>query len=297
MPAAFRVFEWFAWDRFLITHILPNARRIPVLPGFNLSDLDTCAAPAMVHVNLSRPGSAFPDYVAWLARYEQAGSPVVNGYFESIDKWVIQEACKLAGLPHVRAGRHGDPEETLIIKVRANHRGRYERQLPVEITGELAPPSWPYPDRVHKLKRNEIPDNVWEDPRITVERYIGNAQGRFRRAYVAGEYVAVAMSHSPDLVKEMDHRRGVELISTPDASQRPLNERDPLSVAYQLARTMRVDFGALDLAVDDSDIVYPVDVNTTPVWRGGGEGLIHELSEAFASLIEKGSRYSFASRR
>lgn len=289
-----QVFEWFAWERYLITHVAPDAERVPVTPGEALCAVAQRAAPAIVHVNLSRPRTVFPDYEEWLRRYEELGLPVLNGYCPSIDKWAVQEACASAGLPEVRAGRGGDPGEMLIIKSRANHIGRYDRLLPAEMIGDMAPPPWPYPERVHRLARRDVPDALWNDRRIAIERYIGNAQGRFQRAYIAGDYAAVATSTSPKLVKEMDHRGGVDLVSTAAARERPVDPRDSLSIAVRLAEAMRVDFAALDLALDDAGAAYPIDLNTTPVWGKApalNPRLIGELIEAFGSLLANGSLY------
>ena len=293
--ARLQVVEWNAWQRFLITHIVPDAERVTVTPGSGLLPVTRRPAPALVHVNLSRPHEVFPDYDGWLAAYEEIGLPVLNGYVFSIDKWAVQHACAAAGLPEVRASRAGDPDEMLIIKSRANHRGLYEQELPAGMVGDMSPPEWPYPERVHRLARRDVADAIWSDRRIAIERYVSNADGRFQRAYVVGDYVAVATSFSPALVKEMDHRKGVELVSTSAASARPLDPRDPLSSAFRLAQAMRADFAALDLALDDDGIVHPIDLNTTPTWGRYAElnpRLIGELIDAFRPLTEQGSLYA-----
>lgn len=294
-----QVFEWFAWQRYLITHVAPGAERLAATPGERLLSLPQRDAPALMHVNLSRPRAAFPDYEDWLRRYEDIGLPVLNGYCPSIDKWALHEACAAAGLPQIRAGRDGDPDEMLVLKSRANHIGRYDRLLPAEMIGDMAPPPWPYPERVHKLARRDVPSGMWDDPRIAIERYVGNAAGRFQRAYVAGEYAAVATSASPRLVKEMDHRGGVDLVSTAAASGRPIGDGDSLAVAFRLAEAMRVDFAAIDLALDEDGLPYPLDLNTTPVWGRRADlnpRLIGELIEAFRPLLAGGSRYSAQTR-
>lgn len=290
-----QICEWYAWQRFLITHVVPDAERVTVTPGLELSSSTRLSGPAMIHVNLSRPRTVFPDYERWLAAYEDIGLPVLNGYCPSIDKWAVQDACAAAGLPQVRAAREGDPGEALVIKSRANHCGSFEQKLPPELVGDMWPPPWPYPERVHALSREEVSDAIWDDPRIAVERHISNPEGRFQRAYVAGDYVAVATSSSPGLVKEMDQRGRVELVSTTAAAARPLDPRDSLSVAFHLAREMRADFAAIDLALDDAGIAHPIDLNTTPAWgleTDLNPRLIAELSDAFRPLTERGSRYA-----
>ncbi|MDQ1159483.1 glutathione synthase/RimK-type ligase-like ATP-grasp enzyme, partial [Sphingomonas sp. SORGH_AS 950] len=288
------VFEWNAWDRFLITHAVPNAKAITVEPGSELRMADSDVEAAMIHVNLSRPAAAFPNFVQWRADLEARGRPVLNGYFESIDKWALQAACAAAGLPIVRTGPDGDPDELLVVKARANHYGRYERLLPAELTQDMVPPLWPYPERVHQFARKDLPQEYWHDSRITVERYIGNVTGTFQRSYVVGDYVAVATSHSDRLVKEMDQRLCCGLQSTQDASQLPLAPDNALAISHRLASELRVDFAALDLVLDDQGNVYPIDLNTTPVWGSETDlnpTLIAEVRAAFAELIERGGRF------
>lgn len=292
--AILQVFEWCAWDGFLITHVMPTAQRIPVAPTLLLPGADEFDGTPLLHINLTQPGRAFRNFDAWLTGFERAARPVLNGYFGSIDKWAIQAACKAQGLPDVRADRGGNPAELLVMKARANHYGRHERSLSAAIVGDMAPPPWPYPERVHCLPRSAIPITAWDDPRMTIERYISNRDDCFIRAYVAGDYVAAVTSHATGLVKEMDQTKAVGTISSFAGHERTFDCRDPLFVAHRLAQAMRVDFGALDLAVDDDGLLHAIDLNTTPAW--GFESnlnprLISELGDAVAGLAQVGSRF------
>jgi hypothetical protein len=287
------IFEWSAWDGFLLTHAVPGAHRISIMPGSTLSLAAASAPPAFIHVNLSQPATAFPNYFEWLASYADTNVPVINGYCASIDKWSVQKACTDAGLPHVRTARHGEPDEILIAKSRANYGGLFEGKIAANLVGEIAPPDWPYPQRVQLFRREEVPPAMWDDARLTVERYVSNPAGQFRRSYVVGHYVAAATSFSEQTLKTMDHRGGVDFISIKSAKDRPYDPRDPLSVTYKIAQAMRVDFAALDLAVDEHGVNHPIDVNTTPSWgEDRNPQLIHELGEAMELLIENGSLYA-----
>jgi len=287
------IFEWLAWDRFLAVLAVSGANRITVTPGSALRLAEADRPPALLHVNLSQPERAFPNYDEWLASYREAGRPVINGYCASIDKWSVQQACADAGLPYARAPRNGDPGEMLIAKSRANYGGLAEGKVAPELVGDLSPPPWPYPERVQLFRREQVPAGMWDDPRLTIERYICNSEGRFRRAYVVGDYVAVASSRSDDILKTMEQRGGVDLVSVGSARHLRYDPRDPLSVAYRIAQAMRVDFAALDLAMDEDAVNYPIDVNTTPSWgRDHNPRLIDELTKAMAVLIDRGSLYA-----
>ena len=134
---------------------------------------------------------------------------------------------------------------------------------------------------------------VWKTPGLTVERFVSNPAGSFHRAYVVGRYVAAATSRADGHVKEMDHRPGVEFRSSFDATSLPAADRDPLSVAFRLAREMRADYAAIDLAIDSDGIAHAIDLNTTPWWGDDtNPRLTDELATAFAILAQTGSLYA-----
>lgn len=294
MPAL-NIFEWSAWNRFLAVTLMPNAQRVKVTPGFALNLAETVGPASLLHVNLSRPNRAFPNYIEWLDRHRQLGKPVINGYCASIDKWSVQESCARTGLPCVRASQFGDAAEMMIVKSRANYGGLSEKKLSADLVGDLKPSAWSYQQRVQLFRRDQVPSGIWDDSSLTVERYVSNPTGRFRRAYVAGDYVAVATSRADDVLKVMDHSAGVDLVSDTLGKNLSLDPRDPLSVAYRIAQAMRVDFAAIDLAVDENDINYPIDVNTTPSWGDDHDPrLLRELADAMAILVEKGSLHADA---
>jgi glutathione synthase/RimK-type ligase-like ATP-grasp enzyme len=288
------IFEWIAWDRFLAVIAVPETNRIRVTPGHALRPAEADAPAALLHVNLSQPNLAFPNYREWLASYEEIGRPVINGYCASIDKWSVQDACARAGLPQARAARDGEAGEMLIAKSRANYGGLGEGKLDAGLVGDLSPPPWPYPERVQLFRRDELPAPMWDDPRLTVERYVNNPEGKFRRTYVVGEYVGAVTSRSDDVLKSLTQREGSnEFVSVKSAKDRPDDPRDPLYVTYRIAQAMRVDFAAIDLALDDDGVNHPIDVNTTPSWgTGHNPRLLREVGEAMAVLVERGSLWA-----
>ena len=287
------ILEWLAWNQFLAVLAVPDANRITVTPGQALPPATANAPAALLHVNLSRPDQAFPNYDDWLGSYEALGRPVINGYCASIDKWSVQAACAEAGLPCVRTGRDGDPGELVIAKSRANYGGLAESKLSADLVGDLSPPPWPYPERVQLFRRDKVPPEMWDDPRLTIERYVSNAQGWFRRTYIVGEYIAAATSRSEGVLKTMAHDDGVDLVSVKSFRDFSDDPRDPLSVTYRVAQAMRVDFAALDLAMDENGVNHPIDVNTTPSFAGDhNPQFIQEMAEAMAVLVATGSRYA-----
>jgi len=249
--------------------------------------------PLLCHINLTRPRSAFPDYDEWVARQEQRGFPVCNGYCETIDKWAVQAAGASVGLPVARAVVAGDADELLVVKTRANHLGKYDRLLSPALLGDLYPPPWLYPERVRVVRRGELSITNWADPSLTIERFVSNREGMFHRAYVVGPYVGVATSRAEGAMKEMYHRPGIAFRSVADGSLLAADDRDPLSVAFRLAQAMRADYAAIDLAVDDAGVVYAIDLNTTPWWGDdSNDRLTNEMAGAFALLAETRSLYA-----
>ena len=281
----FTVVEWKAWEGFLIRRVLPTARRVGARPGLAIDVLEDTGGPTLLHINLTRPRSAFPYFDAWLADNEERGIVVLNGRLDSIDKWAVHDACASADLPMTRARIEGDPDSKLVVKMRANHLGKHDRSLPPSLLGAPSPPSWPYPERIRIMRRSEVGRDIWEDPRLAIEQFITNQAQRFHRAYVVGRYVCAATACVEGLQKELNHENGEAFRSVDDGLALPIDNRDPLSVAYRVARAMNADYAAIDLVEDDAGLIYAIDLNATPWWGNDtNDRLIDEIRAAFIVL-------------
>jgi len=282
--------EWNAWSGFLIQQICPDAYVQSIQLGDPaislLNRVQDSHRVLLFHINLTFLERAMSGREQLRLALVERGVCPLNMRVESIDKWSVQSACARAALPVCRASRLGNPEELLVVKSRANHAGHaeceadpfYRNFLAIEFETE---------ERIRIVRRKDVAAETWDSATLTVERYIANREGRFHRTYVFGDQVAVATSRSDKQLREMWQKDGVDLITCDKASSRPLSAFDPISVTSRLAREMHLEYGALDLMVDDTGLIYPVDVNVT-TWWGPDENrdLIEFLRRAAAEFRE-----------
>lgn len=272
------VYEWEAWNSFLIRAIWPNAWRLRADPDDAIQDvlrrLPAQTRRFMFHLNVSR-SARFPKQRQGLVEaLANRGISVLNAQVVDITKRHLQKACRSCGVPSVSAPRQGDPQELLIVKSNLNHGGLKERELSVSQRKLLDLPGEPDGLGAERdycvLRRALIPEDYWRDARVSVERYVTNASNRFYRAYTFGDRLVISEATSDRPIKEMSldvprrnllFRGGVSL-SREDA---PLPVR-LVPVLTKFLREFGLDYGAVDIVVDDKELPYIVDVNSTPYW-------------------------------
>jgi glutathione synthase/RimK-type ligase-like ATP-grasp enzyme len=146
---------------------------------------------------------------------------------------------------------------------------------------------WTAPERVIVARRRNVDPQVWAASSLTVERFINNPAGRFHRAYLLGDRVAVATSHASNPFKDMVHNQDTALATTEAAHLRASSLQDPIHVAQRIATAMEIDYAAIDLMEDEAGVIYPVDVNTTPYWGDlSNPALIDHLKAGWRQLAD-----------
>jgi hypothetical protein len=197
-------------------------------------------------------------------------------------------ACAAAGLPSTAAPQLASPNEWLFVKTDRNYGGEDERQLTrreSRLLGMDAPPHPMIPDAAgyEILQRKDIPPAVWEDDRLVVERFISHRRNLFFRAYVLLQAVVVEAGTSDALIKKMHNglfrklffAQGSEMLpaSTQQSSLRLSSLPTGLLQAIsKLCRELRLDFGTLDVVMNDARECFIIDVNTTPYWGRSNMG-------------------------
>jgi glutathione synthase/RimK-type ligase-like ATP-grasp enzyme len=128
----------------------------------------------------------------------------------------------------------------------------------------------------------------WRDERLCIERYILNKESLFFRVYILLDKLVVSSLMSDQLVKRPDTglpRRNF-LFSRRATLEGP-RSRLPAELLHSVSvfqKALRLDYGAIDLVMDDSGHVYIVDVNPTPFWGTENQPEVTaHLSEALAS--------------
>ncbi len=284
------VYEWSAWNDFLIRTIRPDARRLRADPGDRLDGildrLPEQTRQFLFHLNVSR-SARFPRHRARLVTaLAERGVRVLNAAVVDTTKRHVQAICQLGGLPSASAPHTGDPDELLIVKSNLNHGGLKERPLSplqrdvLDLPGE--PDGLAADRRYPILPRRKVPPHCWRDDRLIVERYVTNAGNRFYRAYVLGNRLAVSEAISAQPIKEMlgDIPRRNMPFHVGARRDRAAESDLPaqlLPVLTQFIHRIGLDYGAIDVVADDHGLPHIVDVNPTPYWGAERQPDIVEL--------------------
>lgn len=274
------VYEWWAWDGFLLPRVLPGCIRVAAR-----IDEDACRLlerlPAETtlfafHLNLTVTGRFPRDRHRLVGALAARGIRLVNAGVTDTTRRAIQDRCVRLGLATARVAPDGEPDELLIVKTDFNYGGQSERRLQPEERERLgiARPSSAIqgPEDYRVLPRREVPHEIWSDRSVVVERYVRNRRSVTYRLYLLGERLVVSEVRCPDLINRLVpglERRSahVTLDTPPEAlAERHGFPEEVLRQAVPFIRSIGLDFGTLDVLSDDRGRCYVVDVNPTPYW-------------------------------
>lgn len=300
------VCEWDSWDRYLIQRLPVSARQVTLSPSDSADALlgrmfEICPNPDLVlmHINLSDPTRLPVGRVQVIEALQKRGIRVWNALTSDTTKHRIQELNESLGLPVTRAGSEGDPDELLMVKDNFNHHMWGERRLTPEERTSLGytfsgeSPIVDLPD-YPVMKRADVPEQWWENEFLFFERFVTNSGGDFYRIYLAGDSFAICAGRSEKPVRRMkecrdrvDYLMQRHYFGVPELEGRlPEDLRRIFCACVKVAGALQLDFGTLDVIVDDDGAVYVVDVNPTPWW---GKGLANmEFFEHLREGVEQG---------
>lgn len=273
------VLEWCAWDGFLLNYVLgDDVLRIETDPFRDLPDAQfeqVCRSSSSVcfQINLSVRRHLPLRIRDLTCRFAERGIHVVNGYVQDIRKSVLQSHLETLGLASPRAGSTGAPDEILFVKSNLNYGGALEKSLPPDLAVAagfadlISPDIGPYGYRT--VIREQLPDSVWTDPTIVVEKFITNSENSFYRVYFSGKQVIIVKAFARGDIKKLSNDpRDTNYVSELDFLK---DGSDGLGVSPKLKRDVAqfventpVDFGCIDIVHDGRDHHYIVDLNLTP---------------------------------
>jgi hypothetical protein len=291
------VYEYRAWDGYLIQAILPGAHRITATLGESSNNVlsrmpDACDV-FMFHVDLTLSARVPFGRDALVNELRTRGITVWNAGILDISKRAVQRACVRAGVASVAAPVDGDPDEFVLVKTNYNYHGIPEGELTVRqrrMLGYESPHDLPSRAETdyRVVRRREVPAAIWVSPHWTVERYITNSTHRFYRAYLAGHAMVVSRAFDLSTVKKMSTGAGREnfFLKTAEAGHPPAAPAEIESVAKittRVARAAQMEYGAFDFVSDDHGRLYLIDINKTPNWEEEGyPDLLAYLGTGFA---------------
>jgi hypothetical protein len=282
------VFEWNAWERYMLPTVLGSSVRLAHRPLAPAADILAVCPPDLqsfaFHINCSVASRFPPERGALIEALGRRGVQVLNGGITDIRKRSLQRQFQKLGLGSVEASRAGVDDELVIVKTDANYGALGERRLSASERALLGVPAPSevigHADDYRVLARGDVPPLWWNDDSLAIERFVDNRTGRYYRVYFAGDAVVVSVRLHPGRIKKYI---GTVVRTDRRTYLDELTEGRCRGVGADVGRTiwraitgLALDFGALDLVEDDAGQSFVVDVNATPFFRPE-PALVHHL--------------------
>jgi hypothetical protein len=278
------IYQWLTSEGFLLRSVIPNATVLDAgvhdTPDGVISAIPTDATHFHFHLNCTRTHRFPTAREALLDQLRKRGIAPVNDAVTDISKTFIQECCSAIGINTTRATRNGAAKDLIIVKTDLNFGGDSEWGLSEEDrsaaqAGAGSSVMWK-PDDYLVAPRASVPDAYWDDPTLVRERFVSNQDGRWYRCFIFHSRACVCELVSQEKVKklwsstvngtwmfEFDEvvTRQAEQAAFPPRIHRVAND------LIRFVRSFSLDFGAVDIVMDDADEPFVIDVNTTPAYN------------------------------
>jgi hypothetical protein len=300
------IYEWQAWENFLLLSIFPRAQRVTAQIGEDHAEVAN-RVPSWVeffvfHIDLTECSRIPLGRDILIENLRKEGKTLLNAHLTDISKKNVQSACLACNLPSTTASFEGDPDEILILKTDRNFGGEKDRLLKPEerrflglkmLEHSVINGAFSY----QLCRRKKIPPKLWEENGIVIERYISNKRNVFFRAYVFLEKMVIeaAISDLPikktyiDLPRQyfyfaaLSPIQGSGFYDSLNIGELPATLP---SIIWQFCQHIRLEFGCVDVVMDDTHDCYVVDANSTPSWDRLG---MHEVLAFLRSSLFEGS--------
>jgi len=271
VPAAMIIYHLgFSVHSYLAAKVFPDFKVIECHPvnddvEFIMNRLDGHRE-FLFHIDLSVQDRIPPRRAALIEALSAAGVKIHNGSHADQRKRFLQSITAELGFTPLTAAKTGDPDEKLIVKGDLNVAGGPERRTAARFPGLPLPP---LPCRVcspfeyYAARRRDIPDEVWADPTLHVERCVENPRGIVLRSFWnQGKGVVSIIENPNELVKKRNEKcRRWNYTAPADALTEAAFTR-----MRRYAENLRLSFFAADWVVDEEQVPSIVDLNLTAQW-------------------------------
>jgi hypothetical protein len=253
----------------------------------------------LFHIDLSNYKSFFSDTQDPHSVAQKFGIQVLNYGLYDISKKKLQQVLMNLNLPSsaiIKEAARGN--EMVIIKSDFNFGAYLERELsPPELTQlgiNCDFQKIPRFNEYRVLDAQCVPEDLWKQNGIAIEKFIQNDQGTYVRIFKYFErYVLVRLTVPGKEIKKMSDSRDrlrfyYEKEQIPSIPDKKIN--DAALMANKFFTGWNIDFGAIDIVTDNNGINYIVDFNDTPFWgrpywgKGNETKLISYLGKNKISL-------------
>jgi hypothetical protein len=132
------------------------------------------------------------------------------------------------------------------------------------------------------MPRSSVPVEWWQDEGLAIERHVHNSKNVFYRLRFVFDTWVISETVNPNDIQKMENCTSYEnfLVHRGDKSSKL--PAGLLTTAARFIDAFRIDYGALDVMLDDHGAFYVVDANPTP----GLSFLVPGQLEAFRSAWE-----------
>lgn len=283
------IYEWHAWNGHMLQKLMPYAQRLRANPLISsrhvLALLPEDTAVFAFHLNLTHT-AAFPlDRSELIASLRKKGIILLNSEITDISKSTLHAVCRELGLRSLDTQQKiGSPGDLVILKTDRNYGGFGERQLSAEMQDAMRVVLQCPLENINDyriVRREDVPNDWWNDASLVVERFVYNTDGRKYRAYFAGNRVVFFVIFDSHLIMRFHTSKRRQPICTSLEILRQ-GMQEGLSSALQdamfrLTDRLRADFGAIDFVEDDVGAIYPIDLNVTSFSRALSDDLLDYL--------------------
>lgn len=271
------IYRWLSSDNFLLYTIVPEATIIDATVNDRVEDvvgqIPDDAAGFHFHLNCTVT-ERFPNARGELIEHlRNRGIIPINERLTDISKRAIQRQCAELGLNSTSATPDGDQDELIIVKSDLNFGGDSEWALSTAERSMLGIAAgsdiiWT-PDHYRVVPRREVQASWWTDPSLVCEKYVANRHNRWYRANFFLSHLVLRELVCENKIKKVGQSITVGQwnIYVPDIESSEAATDFPRSLVRDLirfARAFAVDFGAIDVMVNDDGESFIIDVNTTP---------------------------------
>jgi hypothetical protein len=222
----------------------------------------------LFHLNSTRTARWPLDRSTLVAALEHRGVAVLNARVTDISKRAVMDVVDRLSLPSVRLNGSEADDATVIVKTDANYGGRHDEPARHGAAEWLSPAHGDNPSGYAVATLGSIPPDILASAELVVQRYVANAEGRFVRVYLAPSAMVVTLARSDKPIKKMGAGVARSNYAIVPGAGLPDVVSNAAAAVTAVAREMALDFGTIDVALDEEDRPYVIDVNTTPYWGG-----------------------------
>jgi hypothetical protein len=241
----------------------------------------------VLHLNVSFCGRWWRHREETLAQLKALGCPMINGSISDVRKSTIQKLNAELALPSVRVSRDDGFFTKVIVKTDYNYGGIPESRLsPIEAEnlGLLANAGCSIQtcDQYRVSELGQVAEAVWQDERFVVEKFIENEQNRICRFYRCGRRAVLSEAVNSHAIKKMLPGLPRQNWHLSFGGDYPTAHETLVRNATKMCERMMLEFGAMDIVIDQDGCPYIIDVNPTPGWGAEDqEGMLNFLRGGF----------------